>query len=86
MRRRGRWRSLRLAEVGARKAAHGAGLAGGRSPKESSLLRFWPAATGSASAFTLHKVLRRKRPIPCHAFASANRGSTHTFLLRIALR
>jgi hypothetical protein len=45
---------------------------------------FWPAATSSASAFTLRKVLKRNLRIPCQSFASAKRGSTHTFRLRRA--
>jgi hypothetical protein len=45
---------------------------------------FWPAATSSTSAFTLRKVLKRNFRIPCHSFASANRGSIQTFRFRKA--
>src|SRR5215211_4239357 len=48
-------------------------------------LRFCPAATSSASIFTLSKPRQRNCRKPCHCFASPNSGSTHTERLRIAL-
>src|ERR1700682_5910897 len=45
--------------------------------------KFCPAATRSASMFTLVKPRSRKRRRPCQSLASPNRDSTHTARLRI---
>ena len=50
----------------------------------SNRLRFCPAAITNASQLTFQRRLKRKRRIPCHSFASPNKGSTQTFRLRSA--
>jgi len=70
------------------KEAHMASDGNGRRPHPrflSKRLRFCPAAITKASQLTLQSRLKRKRRMPCHSFASANKGSTHTFRLRRAL-
>jgi hypothetical protein len=62
-------------------------LGNGRRPQPRQLsrrLRFCPAAISSASPLTFSNPRKRKRRSPCHAFASANNGSTHTWRLRLA--
>ncbi len=50
----------------------------------SSRFRFCPEAITNASQLTLQSRRKRNRRIPCHSFASPNKGSTHTFRLRRA--
>src|SRR5215469_3908627 len=47
-------------------------------------LRFCPVAIPNASQLPLQSLLKRKRRMPCHSFASANKGSTHILRLRSA--
>lgn len=72
------------AEVGGRRAASWTEVLGRPPLEASSLLRFWPAAISSASAFTLSSPRSRNLLIPCQSFASANIGSTHTLRFLMA--
>src|SRR5438270_13405065 len=71
-----------------KKKAHSASTGNGRRPHPrflSKRFRFWPAAIRNASQFTRQSHRKRKRRNPCQSFASANKGSTQTLRLFIAL-
>src|SRR5215203_1351486 len=69
---------------GGRRAAVCAVLLGRRYPNVSSRFTFWPEAISSASALPLSRRLSLNLLMPWKSLASANRGSTHTRLLRKA--
>src|SRR5215210_6370086 len=66
--------------VGGRRGAAYASFFGIRPPKASSHFTFWPEAISKASMFTFSSLRSRNLLIPCQSLASANSGSTHTFL------
>ena len=68
--------------TGSARAAASAGK--GRRPHPrfcSKRLRFWPEAIIRASQLTRQSRRKRKHPMLCHCFPSANSGSTQTFRL-----
>src|SRR6266516_4516043 len=70
-----------------KKKAHIASAGNGRRPQPrflSKRFRFCPAAIRNASQLTRQSRRKRKRRMPCHSLASANKGSTHTLRLRRA--
>ena len=75
------WRNRLFVEevdTAGRRASACANFLGPLPERARSRFMFCPAAVTMASAFTLQSVLRRNLLIPCHSFASANIGSTHT--------
>jgi len=81
------FRGVRVKQHAAmKKKAHIACAGNGRRPQPRFLrrrFRFCPAAIRKASQLTRQSLRKRKRRMPCQSLASANKGSTHTWRLRM---